>query len=69
MLEGSKIIRRCYQAANQSAISQYLLQQAGGSERLLVLWQVLKVAHTHRDQSASFHSAHSQDQLPAEVSW
>lgn len=73
MLEGRKIIRRCYQAANQSAISQYLLQQAGGSERLLVLWQVLKVAHTHththRDQSASFHSAHSQDQLPAEVSW
>lgn len=47
MLEGRKIIRRCYQAANQSAISQYLLQQAGGSERLLVLWQVLKVAHTH----------------------
>lgn len=47
MLEGKKITRRFYQAANQSAISQYLLQQAGGSKHLQVLWQFLKVAHTH----------------------
>lgn len=68
-LDGGKIIRMCYQTANQSAISQYLLQQAGDSKCLPVLEGRLWKWQTHVSVCYFSCIAHQQDQLLAGVSW